>query len=283
MPKVGHLVAAIPAEHPDFSETAMAIVGPNINPILSGTPLKIDAQLTEFSQNLKQAAPADPAPAKEVGLFSPGELRDKPYESVTRLSATSQQYFEQRNVDFALDLTTLQGDRVSVRLTQDAAVALNTSSIQSGELRFGEDIQVFVEGDLDVQEQASVEGLVSRVFDVADEFFAGEQTNVLNQVLQSGFDAPELASYALDLSLSQRLEQTTTYAAVGGEVGGANLLEKNAGLQQRGLTGLLEALSEQQQALVEEARALFADPGAVQLIRDTYPLAVGVAVDTRVG
>jgi len=261
----------------------MPAIGPlNINPALSGSTIKVNAQLTEFSQQLKQAGPAEPAPGKDVGLFSPGELRDKPYESVTRLSATSQQYFEQRNVDFALTLTTVQGDRVSIRLAQDAAIELSSATQLNGALRFGEDLQVVVEGDLDAQEQAAVEGLVSRVFEVADEFFEGEQTTVLNQVLQSGFGAPELASYALDLSLSQRLEQTTAYESVASQES-VNLLEKNAGLQQRGLTGLLEALSEQQQALVEEARALLADPGAVQLVRETYPLAVGVAIDARIG
>jgi hypothetical protein len=176
----------------------------------------IDATIDKFRSQLADAldstggdtgptAPASPAPTPAPST-PPGN------------DVTTVQKFVSREVQkqkTSLDITTAEGDQVSIRFRTrqvssasvttfqktdgTAAIAAGTSVISRGQL------QVEVNGDLNDDELAAIGDLLTKVNDIATKFFSGDVQAAFSAATELGVDSDQIASYQLDLTYSRRI------------------------------------------------------------------------------
>lgn len=118
----------------------------------------------------------------------------------------------QREESLSFSLTTRDGDTVQISLANalnarfgyDSASA-GGASIESyaGRISGGSDFLLQVDGDLDEGELEAINNLVAQVDELAQSFFAGDFDQAFAYAQEIGFDSSELASFSLDLSLSE--------------------------------------------------------------------------------
>lgn len=117
-----------------------------------------------------------------------------------------------RRESFSFELTTSDGDTVSIQAAQQQALS-GDYSVGGGYVNASESAQesshfsFSVEGELDEQEIIAIENLLSQVFELADEFYQGDIESAYQAALDLGYDQNEITRYAL------HLQQTETYQA----------------------------------------------------------------------
>ncbi|MGE8297858.1 MAG: DUF5610 domain-containing protein [Pseudomonas sp.] len=151
---------------------------------------------------------------------------------------------------FDLSITTRDGDRLRISVTQASASWSQSSfaasgdgkstsvaaSSQSGSMRIG-GWQVSVEGELDADEIKALEKLFSQVQDLSDKFYAGDLAGAFDRAMALEMDSEQLASMSLRLTQTSVRQATDAYGAVAGQ--GASAV--NSDLQDYA-QGLLDAL-----------------------------------------
>ncbi|PTY36506.1 hypothetical protein BGP77_04200 [Saccharospirillum sp. MSK14-1] len=127
--------------------------------------------------------------------------------------------YEQRT--FSLDVTTAEGDKVTIhvdRRTEAAAEKTSGdgwSSLSWGKVESGQ-FDLSIEGDLNDQEKADLKALLQEVGDLADEFYDGDLGVAFEQAQALSISGTSLAS--LDLSMrSVQAKGVSAYQQAGGE------------------------------------------------------------------
>lgn len=128
-----------------------------------------------------------------------------------------------------LDITTVEGDRVTLTLSDarslrlaasqasdgaSSALAMDTSLSTRGNLAYS------VEGELNAEESAAIDELLARVDELAGRFFSGDIAGLLTQVSESAFDMEGLASFSLQMDMSRSMQATAAYRSVQAMAGG---------------------------------------------------------------
>ena len=174
---------------------------------------------------------------------------------------------------FSLDLTTQDGDRVTIDISRSSQIGF-TSSLQSGETSaFGlsqqsstsSSFNLNVTGDLDEGEMAAINQLLQDVDQIAGEFFQGNFDEAFNQALALNIDREELSS------LNLQLQKTTTTSAIAAYESTAQSGIEAPQLQNALPITDLNNLLDNIQTILDEAK-MFAEP--LKLITD---VANGVA------
>ncbi|MCG8668954.1 MAG: DUF5610 domain-containing protein [Pseudomonadales bacterium] len=136
--------------------------------------------------------------------------------------ASNELYYNQQR-SFDMQVKTQDGDLVTIKVnsaeslsassfagaTDNVAVSGFESSYSSSS-RFS----FSVEGDLDEGELAALNDLFAQVNDIADDFYAGDVEAAFNQALDVGYDASELAGFAVNMRRSEVVAVRQTYAEV---------------------------------------------------------------------
>jgi len=175
---------------------------------------------------------------------------------------------------FSLELTTQDGDRVSIDISRSSQSSF-ASSLETGigssslsvsqQSNTSSSFNLNVTGDLDEGEMAAINQLLQDVDQIASEFFQGNLDEAFNQALELNIDREELSS------LNLQLQKTTTTSAIAAYEStvqnGLDSPESQAISPTTQLNNLLDNI----QNILEEAKA-FAEP--LKLITD---VADGVA------
>lgn len=154
---------------------------------------------------------------------------------------------------FDLQITTRDGDRLSISIAQAsanwsqsrAAASSNgnasalVASTQSGSMQIGA-WQVSVEGELDADELGALEKLFGQVQELSNSFYSGDMAGAFDRAMALEMDGEQLASLSLNLTQTTVRQATDAYSAVA-QTGGQTASAVNSSLIDYA-QGLLDAL-----------------------------------------
>jgi len=141
---------------------------------------------------------------------------------------------------FRFEVTTADGDKVSILMEESrySAVQSRSTSSESGESNSLTAVNASagrysfsVEGDLDSGEREAIAGLLEQAQGVAGQFFRGDVQGAFESARGLNLGGEELASFSLNLS-SSRTVSTTAYESTSGQPSLASQLRPLAGLAQ---------------------------------------------------
>lgn len=112
----------------------------------------------------------------------------------------------------SLAITTQEGDQVQIRFRNKEGVVSQTATSASGAERrvyafSAGRIEISLNGDLNDAELAAIKELVDKVESLAADFFAGDVPKAFEAASTLGFDAEQIAGFALKLSTRESLRQ----------------------------------------------------------------------------
>lgn len=192
-----------------FSPEVAADVADTYKQVLDG----VDALRAKFitaattpvtTTNLDKPAIATPAAANNIaiqqGLYEYAEARD-----------------------FKFQLTTKEGDKVSIRSSSSigvsAAIGRDSNGVSvSGSKSSANNFELSIEGDLNESELNAINDLLGRVDKLAGQFYSGNLDDVFDKAVSLGYDDQQISSYALNLSqvqIQQIAESYSTFAPEG--------------------------------------------------------------------
>lgn len=180
------------------------------------TVSKTQAGLDELGEEL---SPQEPAVAQQPVLPSGGKARG----GNASLVAGAQDLFYNQQRNFEMQVKTQDGDLVTIKVSgaesyrsSSFAAANNQAQVAGFAEEYTSDSRFAftVEGELDKGELAALNDLFSQVNDIADDFYAGDVEAAFNQALEVGYDASELAGFAVNMRRSEVVAVRQAYTAV---------------------------------------------------------------------
>lgn len=177
---------------------------------------------------------------------------------------------------FAFEVTTRDGDRVTVRMDEQrysamAARAREGDGVRSEEIRstslFSGRYAFSVEGSLDEGEKAALTDLFGRVQEVSGRFFDGDTQGAFQAAQALNLGGEELAGFSLNLSAT-RMVSAAAYEAVSREPS-ANR-EPSSNNQLRPLGSLARDIQGLAQASIDKGMDLPAMEGLMQKLLDDF-------------
>lgn len=126
------------------------------------------------------------------------------------------EYAEAR--DFTFELTTKEGDKVSIRASSSLGVSVAATQDKNGVSVNGSksaasNFELSIEGDLNESELKAINELLGRVDKLAGQFYAGNLDDVFDKAISLGYDDEQIAGYALNLSQVQIQQVAESYSA----------------------------------------------------------------------
>lgn len=123
---------------------------------------------------------------------------------------------------FSLDITTAEGDKVSIRfkslgVTELAAAQVSrdgvtATAVEANVISRGR-FQVVVDGNLNEAERTAIADLLDKVDDIANDFFGGDVQAAFSAAARVSLDSEALSAFDLRLSYSRSLAAAQAYAS----------------------------------------------------------------------
>jgi hypothetical protein len=169
----------------------------------------VEAALQQTGKALRKAGFSDAQVDKALAGVR-DELGTAAKASAELTSAQTTTYVRKDKANLAI--TTQEGDQVQIRFRNKEGVVSQTASSASGEERrvyafSAGRIEISVKGDLNDEELAAISELVGKVESLAADFFAGDVQKAFEAATTLGFDAEQIAGFALKLSTRESLRQ----------------------------------------------------------------------------
>ncbi|MEZ5458183.1 MAG: hypothetical protein R3E65_02255 [Steroidobacteraceae bacterium] len=169
----------------------------------------LDAALQQTGKALRKAGFSDAQVEKALAGVRE-ELGVAATASAELTSAQSTTYVRKDKANLAI--TTQEGDRVQIRFRNKEGVVSQTASSANGEERrvyafSAGRVEISVQGELNDEELAAITELVDKVETLAADFFAGDVQKAFEAATSLGFDAEQIAGFALKLSTRETLRQ----------------------------------------------------------------------------
>jgi hypothetical protein len=169
----------------------------------------VEAALQQTGKALRKAGFSDAQVDKALAGVR-DELGTAAKASAELTSAQTTTYVRKDKANLAI--TTQEGDQVQIRFRNKEGVVSQTASSASGEERrvyafSAGRIEISVKGDLNDEELAAISELVGKVESLAADFFAGDVQKAFEAAATLGFDAEQIAGFALKLSTRESLRQ----------------------------------------------------------------------------
>ncbi len=177
---------------------------------------------------------AEKIDAAEQGIYDGiDELEENTFNPQAEIiKANTVEYakaYERTNNSFEFELTTQEGDVVKIQAMsnyesyQEALSASGNGKelyASYSEQNNSSGFNLLVKGDLNDDEMAAIESLMSQVNDLADEFYTGDLGTAFDMAMNLTSDADQIAQFSLDLKQSQ--VSAYEYGAMKGEALGNN-------------------------------------------------------------
>ena len=190
------------------------------------------------------------------------------------LEAASLRYEEQQQRSFSFSLTTRDGDEVQIRAAFASSALLDGERVPYGDQSAGglsgrfqaqSGFYLDIQGELDEGELEAITGLLDRVREVSDLFFAGDIDSAFERALELGFDDSEIAQFSLQLNYRQQTRAEAAYTGVRDQ-GSASSAQAGQAAGGRSLPPDLLKLAQFVEALVDlRERAQQADAQGLRL------------------
>ena len=122
--------------------------------------------------------------------------------------------------DFSFQLTTQDGDVVTINASalyaaqyEQASGTRGGANVSTLSFESYEESQfsLFIEGELDEDELAAINDLLSNVNDLADEFYNGDMSVAFEKAMSLGFDSEEISGFALSLTQVKSVRAIQAY------------------------------------------------------------------------
>lgn len=139
-----------------------------------------------------------------------------------QVSLTAAERFS-RSESFSLDVTTQDGDTVSIRFQNQQSETASLGAFSDGEnsavafsleRNASSNFSFSIEGDLDDEEIEALQNLIQDVNLIAEDFFNGDVQEAFQQAAEFELDRTELANLNLTLSQSSSVSAVTAYEEV---------------------------------------------------------------------
>jgi hypothetical protein len=122
--------------------------------------------------------------------------------------------------EFSFELTTKEGDKVTIKAASSEGFALEAgragrgnSSVTALNASYSssQSFSLTIEGDLSEAELVAINDLLGRVNDLAGKFFANDLDGAFAQAMSLGYDSEQIAGFALNLAQAEIQQVTKAY------------------------------------------------------------------------
>jgi hypothetical protein len=186
-----------------LSPEVEADIGDTYKHVMSG----LDALRATF---IEDAAPSVSEPKVTPEVVRPAQINN------IAIQEGLYEYAEAR--DFRFELTTQEGDKVSIRAASSLGVSVSAGRDAKGiygnaSQSSSSSFELSIDGDLSESELTAINQLLGRVDKLAGQFYAGNLDQVFDKALSLGYDDQQIASYSLNLSQVQIQQVAVAYGA----------------------------------------------------------------------
>jgi hypothetical protein len=197
-------------------------IGKTYDLVLEG----VDALRSKFIQSTEVDTdqPKPNQPAEVVKTAEPKKTPTK-LDVPEFLPATSSylgygNYEYGRAREFSFELTTKEGDKVTIKATSSEGLAVeagragrgnNSVSALNASYSSSQSFSLSIDGELSEEELGAINDLLGRVNDLASEFFEGDLDVAFDQAMNLGYDAEQIGSFSLNLAQAEIQQVTQAY------------------------------------------------------------------------
>ncbi|WP_323814676.1 DUF5610 domain-containing protein [Cellvibrio sp. NN19] len=177
------------------------------------TPEATPSTSGQTGETLKTAGANKPAATLDVPDFIPAA-------SSSYMGYGNYEYGRAR--EFSFELTTKEGDRVTIKATSSEGLAVeagragrgnNSVSAMNASYSSSQSFSLSIEGELSEDELSAINDLLGRVNDLAGQFFAGNLDAAFDQAMNLGYDAEQISNFSLNLAQAEIQQVTQAYQA----------------------------------------------------------------------
>lgn len=207
------LAAGLAGFNKGFAEASEKLKALNLlSPAIQQDIGKTYELVTEGIDRLKQ---------QFVGALQAPTISPAPAQQIPASFSAGYQYRSASH--FFFDLTTVEGDRVTISVASMQAYNAHTAVRNDrGDSSLTTQVQATsrdtagwsVQGDLNEQEMQAIEKLLGQVNNLAKQFFSGNLDQAFEQALALGYDTQQIAAFSLNLTQVEVQRAHTTYQAV---------------------------------------------------------------------
>lgn len=209
---------------------ALSLLSPEIKADIGKTYDLVLEGIDELRSKFIQSTEAD---AVEPKSNQPADVLKtaEPKKSPTKLDvpeflpATSSylgygNYEYGRAREFSFELTTKEGDKVTIKATSSEGLAVeagrsvrgnNSVSALNASYSSSQSFSLSIEGELSEDELGAINDLLGKVNDLASEFFDGDLDVAFDQAMGMGYDAEQIGSFSLNLAQAEIQQVTQAY------------------------------------------------------------------------
>jgi len=190
----------------------------------------LDRILSTYTQGTNRQEASRPAEEAQVSTEQPKlTTTEEPkfvFPTNQQTSTSAYQHSYAYSESTAIQIKTQDGDIISINLSQLYASLkegsqfsssnVNNSNNQSYDFQgnyHSAQYQYSIEGTLDEGETQALTDLLLQIESLAEEFFSGDFQGAFESALALGFDASEIASFSVNLNMTQ-VEQISTYESI---------------------------------------------------------------------
>ncbi len=181
------------------------------------TVSQVQQGLDELENNL--FSQPEEAPAAPVNASS----SSAPQSAAQTTRAASESLYYNQSRSFDMQVKTRDGDLVTIKVNGEEsfsssafAASADGVSVSGFDAQYSNSssFSFSVEGELDKDELAALNDLFSQVNDVADNFYGGDVEAAFGQAMDVGYDASELAGFAVNMRRTEVVAVRQAYAEV---------------------------------------------------------------------
>lgn len=209
---------------------ALSLLSPEIKADIGKTYDLVLEGVDELRSKFIQSTEVDtgqPKPNQPADLVKTAEPKKTPakLDVPEFLPATSSylgygNYEYGRAREFSFELTTKDGDKVTIKATSSEGLAVeagragrgnNSLSALNASYSSSQSFSLSIEGELSEDELGAINDLLGRVNDLASEFFEGDLDVAFDQAMNLGYDAEQIGSFSLNLAQAEIQQVTQAY------------------------------------------------------------------------
>ena len=180
----------------------------------------------------------------------------------------------QQEATLSLELTTAEGDRITLDFSQIDSVEMSRfrgTSLEGEQIKersYSENMERVVNmsvlGELNAEEQAAVDSVLSSVVEVVQQFFTGNVGQAMAKLKSMDFDAQQLSELSLNMSLTKSAQVSKAFH---------NGMDQLHELKSRDgdIAQALDFLASEQKRLIDMAADVLDTPSAARLVRSLVP------------
>lgn len=177
---------------------------------IQSTETEVQPQANKPAEVIKTAEPKQAASKLDMPDFIPA--------SSSYLGYGNYEYGRARQ--FSFELTTKEGDKVTIKATSSGGLAVeagragrgnSSASALNASYSSSESFSLSIEGDLNEDELKAINDLLGRVNDLASQFFEGDLDVAFDQAMNMGYDAEQIGSFSLNLAQAEIQQVTQAY------------------------------------------------------------------------